>query len=127
MERYDKINVFLKTATENGWEIIYERTRTQYDFITKTWIYKTFYIRSTKGKRNYGKLSGIDKLLLLGIYNHSTNQYQEWAYNDDDQLQLFQEVFLNFVKLKERKRLLKKLENFLETQKHHNLRPYLTA
>jgi hypothetical protein len=106
------------------WQILYQRTKTQLDSKLNQWVPKTFYVRAERGKRDYGSISNIDKLLLLGIFNHSTQEYQEWAYNDQDQEELFKLVFSNFVSMKERQRLLLRLKTFMETQKNHTLKPY---
>jgi hypothetical protein len=106
------------------WQILYHRTKTQLDPKTNEWVPKTFYLRAEKGKRDYGIISNIDKLLLLGVFNHKTQNYEEWAYNDNDQEEMFKLVFSNFVSIKERKRLLSNLKHFLETQKNHTLKPY---
>jgi len=106
------------------WNILYQRTKTEFDHRFNKWVPKTFYIRAEKGQRDYGTLSRLDHLLLLGIFNHETRSYQEWAYNDDDQEALFKLVFSNFISLKERKRLLLHLKNFMEDQQNHTLKPY---
>jgi hypothetical protein len=74
--------------------------------------------------REYGAIKDLDKLLLLGVFNNETNEYQEWAFNDVDQEALFKEVFNNFVSIKERKRLLERLNKVIDTQVDHTLKPY---
>ena len=107
-----------------NWNIIYKRSKIQYDSKSNKWIAKTFYIRATKGVREYGAIKDLDKLLLLGVFNNETKEYQEWAFNDVDQEALFKEVFNNFVSIKERKRLLERLNKVIDTQVDHTLKPY---
>lgn len=102
-------------------EIVYERTKEQFDHRLCQWVKRTIFIRVEKGKRDYGSLSKFDKLLLIGIFNHSTKEWQEFAYNDNDQEALFKQVFFNFRSLKERRRLIEQLENIKEEQKNHTL------
>lgn len=102
--------------------ILYQRLAKQYDEEMDRWLFKRFYIRATKGKRDYGTLNKFDNLLLLGIFNCETGHYFEWAYNDADQEALFLWVFSNFVKLAERKRLVKKLCDFIQNQLNHTLK-----
>jgi len=104
--------------------VLYFRSRVQKDRLLHKWIKKTFFIRTDKGSRDYGSISRLDRLLILGVFNHETKTYQEWAFNDEDQEAMFKEVFLTFVSLKERKRLLQRLINFAENQKNHTLKPY---
>jgi hypothetical protein len=113
-----------QVSLPKNWNILYQRTKTQLDHALNKWVPKTFYVRAVKGLRPYGNLSQIDNLLQLGIFNHETQQYQEWAYNDGDQEALFKLVFSNFVSTKERKRLLGNLKAFLQTQQDHTLKPY---
>ena len=102
--------------------IEYERTKKQLDHKLRTWITRTLYIRSERGYRKYPDgIKRLDKLLLVGVFNHETKQWQEFAYNDADQEALFQQVFFNFRSLKERRRLLQQLNELVENQQDHTL------
>jgi hypothetical protein len=103
-------------------QIEYERTKKQYDHALKDWVLKSLFIRAEKGYRKYPDgIKRLDKLLLVGIFNHQTKEVQEFAYNDADQEALLKQVFFNFRSLKERKRLLEQLNQLSEEQQNHTL------
>jgi len=69
----------------------------------------SFYIRAYQGNRDYGEaITPHDKRLHLGIYDHKTGHFLEWAYGiKNDQIALMNEVLENMISQKERRKKLK--------------------
>jgi hypothetical protein len=110
-----------------GWHVVYSRLSKQRDAITGKWVDKTFYIRTIQGARYYGEITdnGLDRLILVGIFNHDTGQYQDFAYSDKkDMPAFFEAIFKNFVKVSERKRVISVYRAKLAELEQHWLEPY---
>lgn len=87
---------------------------------TKEWQARTLYVRGTKGNRseNYEEpIRRMDKLLVVGVYNHITDTFEEVGFSWPDQREMWKAVMCGIFKLSERQKVYddwqKAIENFV--------------
>jgi len=85
------------------------------------WQARTLYVRGTKGNRteNYSApIKYVDKLLLIGVYNHVTDTFEEAAFSWPEQISIWKTVMNIVYKLSERQKVYKMWSKELETFVH---------